>query len=155
MVGEPAGEPAERGHLRPGALGENARQTDVIGVLVRQHDELEVLDAVPECSQPSVELVQRPPRVRPGVHERERLVLDQPAVHPPDGERGRQCEAMDPRLCRLAVQLVWVAVRGQERMSSSTSSRRRSMSSRETSDSSVSRSSGSVFDARTLKCQSG
>ena len=35
-----------------------------------------------------------------------------------------------------------------------TSSRRRSMSSRETSDSRHSRSSGSVFEVRTLKCQS-
>lgn len=40
------------------------------------------------------------------------------------------------------------------RMMPSTSSRRRSMSSRDTRDSRHRRSSGSVFDGRTLKCQS-
>ena len=41
-----------------------------------------------------------------------------------------------------------------DRIKARTSSRRRSMSSRDTSDSRHSRSSGSVFEGRTLKCQS-
>ena len=45
--------------------------------------------------------------------------------------------------------------RRQPRMTARTSSRLRSMSSGERSDSSVRRSSGSVFEGRTLKCQSG
>jgi len=44
--------------------------------------------------------------------------------------------------------------RGHERITPSTSSRRRSISSWERSDSRHSRSSGSVLDGRTLKCQS-
>ena len=59
-----------------------------------------------------------------------------------------------PASAARAWRLLCVDVVGQERISPSTSSRRRSMSSGETSDSSVRRSSGSVFDARTLKCQS-
>ena len=43
----------------------------------------------------------------------------------------------------------------QARMSASTSSRFSSMCCAETSDSRLSRSSGSVFEGRTLKCQSG
>jgi hypothetical protein len=42
-----------------------------------------------------------------------------------------------------------------DRISSKTSSRRRSMSCTETSDSKHRRNSGSVFEGRTLKCQSG
>ncbi len=44
--------------------------------------------------------------------------------------------------------------RHPERITSSTSSRRRSMSASDTSDSRLRRSSGSVLDERTLKCQS-
>ena len=61
-------------------------------------------------------------------------------------------QAMDARQGRLLERLL----RGgrHPRINPSTSSRRRSMSSRETNDSRFSRSSGSVFDGRTLKCQS-
>ena len=55
-----------------------------------------------------------------------------------------------PRILRVAHDPVGAA----ERISASTSSRRRSMSAGETSDSRHRRSSGSVFEERTLKCQS-
>ena len=55
---------------------------------------------------------------------------------------------------RLGALGVGLRGRAHARISASTSSRRRSMSSRETSDSRHRRSSGSVFDGRTLKCQS-
>src|SRR5204863_9747794 len=100
-------------------------------------DELEVLDLAAAARQRGLELVQRLARVRAGVDERQRLVLDQVDVDPPHHERGGDRQAVD-----------------HERMKASTSSRLVSMSSGETSDSRFRRSSGSVFDGRTLKCQS-
>ena len=120
-------------------------------MLVGDDDELEVLDAVPARGERELERVERRARVRPGVEQRQRVVLDEVRVDLADLKRRRDRQAVDAgvggpreRVGRLA----------HERMIPRTSSRRRSMSSRETSDSRHSRSSGSVFDVRTLKCQS-
>ena len=138
----------------PRTLREQAGEAGVVEVLVGEDDELEVLEPVAEAREPALEHVERPRGVRADVDERQRRVLDEPAVDAPDRERRRDRDAMDAGLGRPGVEILCVDVVGQERISPSTSSRRRSMSSGETSDSSVRRSSGSVFDARTLKCQS-
>ena len=131
------GEQVERADLGVRAAGEDADQPEVVDVLVGDDDPLQVLDPVAEVGQRALELVERLARVRPDVDQRQRVVLDQVAVDPPDHERRRDRERAD-----------------HERMRRRTSSRFASMSSWETSDSSVRRSSGSVFDGRTLKCQS-
>ena len=100
-----------------------------------------------------LQLVQRLARVGPGVDQGQRLVLDQVAVDPPDRERGRDLQPVDPGQRRLLERLPRESGR-HARISPRTSSRRRSMSSRETSDSRLRRSSGSVLEGRTLKCQS-
>ena len=133
-------EQVERDHLGARAAGEDPEQAHVVDVLVGDDDPLQVLDRVAVLAQRAVELVQRLARVRPGVDERQRVVLDQVAVDAPHGERRGDRQAVD--------------VRGHERIRSSTSSRRRSMSCWETRLSRFRRSSGSVFDGRTLKCQS-
>ena len=88
----------------------------------------------------------------PGVDQRQRRVLDQVGVDPPDLERasGSPGGGCPPRAATASAS----SLAAHERISASTSSRRRSMSSRETSDSRHRRSSGSVFEGRTLKCQS-
>ncbi len=131
------GEQVERHDLGARAAGEDADEPDVVGVLVGEHDPPEILDRVAVLAQRGLERVERLARVRAGVDERERVVLDQVAVDPPDHERRRDGQRVD-----------------HERIRSSTSSRRRSMSSWETRLSRFRRSSGSVLDGRTLKCQS-
>ena len=154
VVGGHAG--AEIGHVRPkqierrdvrtGAPGEDLDQAEVIHVLVGDHDQPQLLDRPAEARHRLLELIERLPGVRAGVDERQRLVLDQVTVDPPDRKRSRQLEPVDP---------LFLCVReAQERITASTSSRRRSMSSRERRDSRQSRSNGSVFDGRTLKCHS-
>ena len=113
-------------------------------MLVGDDDPLEVLDAAAVLGQRALELVERLARVRAGVDERQRVVLDQVAVDAPDRERRRDRQAV----------VAGLRGAGHERMRPSTSSRLASMSCWETSDSRVSRSSGSVFEGRTLKCQS-
>ena len=100
--------------------------------------------AMPRCSSSN-----DVPELGPGVDQRQRLVLDQVDVHAPDRERRRDGEPVDARRGGGGEGVV-----GHERISASTSSRFCSMWSRDTSDSRLSRSSGSVLDGRTLKCQS-
>jgi hypothetical protein len=137
VLGQPRRERVDGGHLGARAAREDLDEPDVVHVLVGQHDELEVLDAAAVRGQRPLELVERLAAVGPRVDQRQRVVLDEVDVDPSDRERGRDGKRVD-----------------QERMRSSTSSRRRSMSSRETSDSRFRRSSGSVLEGRTLKCQS-
>ena len=74
----------------------------------------------------------------------------------------RHGHEVDPRGARLGQRVLGLGVgvpvagvgSGHERIRPSTSSRLASMSATETSDSRHRRSSGSVLDARTLKCQS-
>src|SRR5262245_52048038 len=114
--------------------------------------QFEVLDRMAPGRQLRLQLVERLARVGAGVDQGQRLVLEQIAVDPPDGERGRDGEAMNAGKRSLLQRLL--GRQSHERISASTSSRLASMSSCETRDSRLSRSSGSVFEGRTLKCRS-
>ncbi len=141
----------DRGHVGARARGDDLDQPEVVDVLVGDHDQLEVLDRVADGLELAGELVERFARVRPGVDEGQRPVVDQVAVDAPDGERGRDPESVDAGIARSPERLLW----GHARIRARISSRLRSMSSREISDSRLRRSSGSVLEGRTLKCQSG
>ena len=65
-------------------------------MLVGDHDSSMSSIAWPASVELALELVERLARVRPGVDEGQRLVLDQVAVDPPDRERGRD---LQPRGC--------------------------------------------------------
>jgi len=67
----------------------------VVDVLVGENHQLDLLELVAEGVQPALELVERGAGVRPRVHERQRVVVDQVHVHPADGERGWDGEAVD------------------------------------------------------------
>jgi hypothetical protein len=133
-------EQVEHDHLGARTASEDADQPHVVEVLVGDDDPFEVLDPAAVRAQRLLELVERLAGVRAGVDERQRFVVDQVAVHAPHRERRRDRQAVDPG--------------GHDLMRSSTSSRRRSMSCSETRLSRFRRSSGSVLDGRTLKCQS-
>ena len=142
------------GHVDGGDLGARVRrherhEPEVVDVLVGEDHQLDVLERVAEAGDPALELVERRARVRPGVHQRERLVLDQVDVHSPDRERRGDGEAVDAGGGRRGEGVV-----AHARITPSTSSRFSSMCSSETSDSRFRRRSGSVFEGRTLKCQS-
>ena len=141
----------DRRHLGSGARGDDLDQPQVVDVLVGEDDQLDLLERAPQGRELALELVERLAGVRPGVDQGQRLVLDQVAVDPPDRERGGDLKPVDAGLGRAFERLL----RGHDRIRASTSSRFRSMSSRETSDSRLSRRSGSVFEGRTLKCHSG
>ncbi len=151
-------ERVQAGHLRARAAGEDLEQPEVIHVLVGEHDQLEVLDRVAECGQPPLELVERLARVRPSVYERQRLVLDQVAVDAPDQERSGDGQLVDagPDGARQRLRGGGGRLVGEphDRITARTSSRFCTMCSCERSDSRHSRRRGSVFDERTLKCQS-
>ena len=152
---QPRGEPVECRDVGARALLQDRGQPEVVEVPVRDDDQLEILDAVPVRRERASDLVQRGARVRPGVQQRQRVVLDQVGVDAPDLKRRRDRQAVDPRLGGvLECGARWSGAHDGERMIASTSSRRRSMSCTETSDSRHRRISGSVFDVRTLKCQS-
>ena len=142
----------DRRHLGARSRGDDLDQTEVIDVLVGEDHQLDVLDRAPERRQPLLELVERLAGVRPGVDEGQGPVLDQVAVDPSDGERGGDPQPVNAFLARPLERLLRG---GHERISARTSSRLCSMSSLETSDSRLRRRSGSVFEGRTLKCQSG
>ena len=133
----------------------------MVDVLVGEHQQLQVLDRVPARGERLFELVERLGGVGPGVDQRERVVLDQVGVDAADRKGSGDRETVDA-LRRGALQrggllrlLLLVCGHGaHERISASTSSRRRSMSSWERSDSRQRRSSGSVLEGRTLKCHS-
>src|SRR5439155_17479309 len=100
-------------------------------------EQLEILDGVSARRERLLELIERLGRVGAGVDQRERRVLDQVGVHAPDLEGSGDGESEDsgflgPRQRReLAVALLRVIIAAHERISASTSSRRCSMSSRE------------------------
>ncbi len=151
--GEPLGGGADRRDLGAGVLDQDLDQADVVEVLMGDDDQAEVVDRVVALAQHPGQLVERLAGVGPGVDQGQRLVLDQVAVDPPDRERGRDRQAVDAGQGRLLERLL--GGQAHPRISPRISSRRRSMSSREVSDSRLSRSSGSVLEGRTLKCQSG
>ena len=137
----------------PERCDDDLDQAEVVDVLVGDDHQLEVVDRVAALGQLRLQLVERLARVGAGVDQGQRLVLDQVAVDPPDGEGGGDAQAVDPGQRRLLQRLL--GRQGHARISPSTSSRLASMSSRETSDSRLRRSSGSVLEGRTLKCHSG
>src|SRR5436305_1460875 len=143
-------------HLGARAAGQDLEQAYVVHVLVRDHDQLELFDRVAVLGQGPLELVERLARVRTRVDQRRRPVLDRVAVDPADQERRGHGQPVDAgaRGQRERLGSGTVGRFAHERITARTSSRRRSMSSRERSDSRHRRSSGSVFDGRTLKCQS-
>ncbi len=114
--------------------------------------QLDVLDRVVAGGERLLQLVKGLGRVRAGVDEGERRVLDQVGVDAADLERSGDRQAVDAGLGGEGKRLL--VVPAHERISARTSSRRRSMSSGETRDSRQRRSSGSVLEGRTLKCQS-
>ena len=152
-VGQPLGGDADRRHLGAGVLGDDLDQAEVVDVLVGDDDQLDVVDRVAALAELGLQLVERLARVGAGVDQGQRLVLDQVAVDPPDRERGRDAQAVDAGQRRPAP----APARGSGVTPGSARGPRRacaSMSSRETSDSRLRRSSGSVLEGRTLKCQS-
>ena len=142
----------DRRHLGARARRDDLDQAQVVDVLVGEDHQLEVLERVPERRELALELVERLAGVRPRVHEGQGLVLEQVAVDPPDGEGRRDPQPVDAGIARLLERLFGGVTSGSR---SRTWSRFASMSSRETSDSRLSRRSGSVLEGRTLKCQSG
>ena len=85
----------EGGHIGPRARRDERHQAEVVDVLVAEDHEPDVLERVSQPCDPALELVERGTRIRPGVDERERLVLDQVDVDAPDRERGRDREPVD------------------------------------------------------------
>ena len=85
--------------------GRGSPAARVVHVLMGEDDQLQVLDPSAERIERPLELVQRLARVRAGVDQRQRIVLDQVAVDPSDQERRRDGDAVDagaaPRVRRL------------------------------------------------------
>ena len=152
-VRQPLAGDAERRHLGTGALDDDLGKAKMVDVLMGDHEQPELVDRVAALGQLRLQLVQGLARVGPGVDQGQRLVLDQVAVDSSDREGGGDAQAVDPGQRRLLERLL--GSQGHARISPRTSSRFASMSSRETSDSRLRRSSGSVLEGRTLKCQSG
>ena len=150
-VGDPLDRDVDRRDLGPRVLGDDLDQAQVVDVLVGEDHQLEVVDAVAEGAELGVQLIEGLAGVRAGVDQGQRLVFEQVAIDPPDRERRRYPQLVDSRVACPLERLVGVHARISPRISSRFSS----MCSRETSDSRLRRSSGSVFDGRTLKCQSG
>ena len=150
-VGEARCGDPDRRNLGPRVRADDLDQAEVVDVLVGEDDQLEVGDRVAVLAELGLQLVESLAGVGTGVDQGQRLVLDQVAVDPADRERGRDAQAMDPGVPGSLERLLGA----HSRINPRTSSRLLSMCSRESSDSRLSRSSGSVFDGRTLKCQSG
>ena len=86
------GDPAAR------AFADRGGEPDVVGVLVGEDQQLDVLDPEAVAREPRLERGERLRCVRPGVDERERVTPEEPAVDGADGERRRE----DERLHRQA-----------------------------------------------------
>ena len=95
-AGEKRREAVERDDLGARASRKDARQAEVVDVLMGDDQQLDVLDRVTAGGKRLLELVQRLGRVRSGVDERQRGVLDQVGVHAPDLKWRRDRQAMDP-----------------------------------------------------------
>ena len=90
------GQHVQRRHLGARAPREDRGQPEVVHVLVADDQELEVLDRVAQRSERLLEFVERLGGVGPGVHERQRIVLDQVGVDATHLKRGRDREPVDP-----------------------------------------------------------
>ena len=89
-VGHVADEQLVPGHRAAGAAADRRGEPDVVGVLVREHEQLDVLDPEAERRETGFERLERLRRVGPRVDERERLAAENPAVDRPDGKRRRE-----------------------------------------------------------------
>jgi hypothetical protein len=101
----------ESGDIGARALRHDRDQPEMIDVLVGHDHQLDVLDGVAECGQPTGELLEGGGRVGARVNERERLVLDQVDVDPPDREGGGDGYPVNPRSCRHGLEASRIAVR--------------------------------------------
>jgi hypothetical protein len=97
VLGE-TGQLVDRRHLRPGMPDDDVHQSQVVDVLVRQDHELDVVDRPSVPGELVLELVERAPGVGTRVDQRQRAVLDQVGVDPPDGERRGDPQQMYPGL---------------------------------------------------------
>ena len=143
------------GNLGSGGAGQHAGEADVVHVLVGEDDSLDLFDLPAQRAKPFAERLECQSRVGTGIDESQGVVFDQVEVDRADQERGWDRDAVNAGACRVCRGRKFrVPAPAHPRMISSTSSRLASMSSSETSDSRQRRSSGSVLEARTLKCQS-
>ena len=111
----------DRRDVRSGMRRDDVDEPQVVDVLMRQQDQLDVLDRVPVLAQLPLELVECATGVGARVDQRQRLVLDQVGVDAADRERRGDGEAMDAGGDRRRER---VRVRGaHERIRASTSSR--------------------------------
>ena len=88
--GQPVDEELVRGDGAPRARPDERRLADVVRVLVREHEELDVLEAEAERREACLERRERLRRVRARVDQRQRLAPEDPDVDGPDGERRRE-----------------------------------------------------------------
>ena len=86
-----------RGDGAPRARPDERRLADVVRVLVREHEELDVLEAETERCEARLERRERLRRARAGVDQRQRLAPEHPHVHGPDGERRREDDELAHR----------------------------------------------------------
>jgi hypothetical protein len=89
----------ERGDLRARAPRENLEQPEMIHVLMREHDQLELFDRAAVRSQRALQLVERLAGVGTRIEQRQRLVLDQVAVDATDEERSGEGQPVDACAC--------------------------------------------------------
>jgi hypothetical protein len=89
-VGQPVDEQLVRGDGAAGTGADERRLADVVCVLMREEEQLDVLDPEAECREPGLEPGERRGRARTGVDERHRLAAEHPHVHRPDRERRRE-----------------------------------------------------------------
>jgi hypothetical protein len=78
------GHPVEHGDPRPGAALDRRGQADVVEVVMRGQQQLEVLDPQARAAQPVLERRQGGIVARPGVDQRHGIAWQQPRVHGPD-----------------------------------------------------------------------
>ena len=126
-------------------------------MLVGEHDQLDVVDRVAVLGELVLQLVERAPGVGPRVDERQRVVLDQVGVDAADRERGRDPQQVDARFGGSRERRLGGSSRPP--VAHDADDQRRTSSVRASISSWVKasrfrRRSGSVFDGRTLKCQS-
>ena len=77
----PGGGRVERGHARARPLPDPAGEAGVVEVMVREQQQLDVLDGEPVLPEPLLERRQRLVALRARVHERQRLAPEQPEIH--------------------------------------------------------------------------
>ena len=129
---------------------DDVHEPEVVDVLVRQHDQLDVVDRVAVLGELVLELVERAPGVRARVDQRQRVVLDQVGVDPPDREGRGDPQQMDPASAARASAASAVSGSPADDAQDLLGAGLHLLL---VEPSRLSRRSGSVFEGRTLKCQ--